>query len=180
VLADVQTLLQILIWFLCLVLILLILVQGGSGDLSSTFGGGGQLDSSLGVGASRKMGKITGWLSFSFLLIVLVMAIPAGGSYADLGHGAPEGVDEDATMAPADAADEDPVVPVPEPVDDAQPEAADANDGAEDAAAEDPATEDEASPAEAEQDPEPQPAVEDDPDAALELEVEAPQPAPGD
>ena len=61
---------------LCLFLIGLILLQGGAGDISSAFGGGGQLDSTLGVGAGRKMSKITGWLAGLFLVIVLVLSIP--------------------------------------------------------------------------------------------------------
>jgi len=77
-----QSILTVLIWFLCFPLVALILLQGGAGDLSSTFGGGGQLDSSLGVGASRKMGKLTGGLSVFFLLCVLVLAIPDRGSIA--------------------------------------------------------------------------------------------------
>jgi protein translocase SecG subunit len=80
-----QSLLSVLIWFLGVVLILLILVQGGAGDLSSTFGGGGQLDSTLGVGASRKLGKVTGWGVVVFLVSVLIMAVPSGGSYEAYG-----------------------------------------------------------------------------------------------
>ncbi len=75
---TVQFVLGVVIWFLCPVLVLLILIQGGSGDLSSTFGGGGQLDASLGVGAQRKMGKVTTILSVIFLIMVLVLAIPLG------------------------------------------------------------------------------------------------------
>ena len=44
-----QTVFGVLIWFAGPLLILLVLLQGGTGDLSSTFGGGSQLDSSLGV-----------------------------------------------------------------------------------------------------------------------------------
>ena len=66
----------ILLLPLCLFLIGLILLQGGAGDISSAFGGGGQLDSTLGVGAGRKMSKITGWLAGLFLVIVLVLSIP--------------------------------------------------------------------------------------------------------
>jgi protein translocase SecG subunit len=103
---TVQTLFGVMIWFLCPILILLILIQGGAGDLSSTFGGGGQLDSTLGVGASRKMGKITGWLSVSFLLIVVFMAIPPGGDYGSKlsEAGASEG--------PSAVSSEDPAAPV--------------------------------------------------------------------
>ncbi len=61
---------------LCLFLIGLILLQGGAGDISSAFGGGGQLDSTLGVGAGRKMSKITGWLAGLFLVIVLILSVP--------------------------------------------------------------------------------------------------------
>lgn len=82
-LETLQTIIVILIIPTSAILLLLILVQGGSGDLSSTFGGGGQLDSTLGVGASRKMGKITGWLSVVFLVGVLILAIPVGGKITD-------------------------------------------------------------------------------------------------
>ena len=61
---------------LCLFLIGLILLQGGAGDITSAFGGGGQLDSTLGVGAGRKMSKITGWLAGLFLVIVLILSVP--------------------------------------------------------------------------------------------------------
>lgn len=70
--------LLILIWPLCLFLVGLVLLQGGAGDMSSAFGGGGQLDSTLGVGAGRKMSKLTGWLVFAFLAIVTILAIPHG------------------------------------------------------------------------------------------------------
>lgn len=69
--------LSIALWPLCLFIIGLILLQGGAGDLSSAFGGGGQLDSTLGVGAGRKMSKLTGWLGVSFLVIVTFLAIPS-------------------------------------------------------------------------------------------------------
>jgi protein translocase SecG subunit len=70
------------IWFLCPVLIALILLQGG-GDVGSAFGGGGQLDSSLGVGAVRKISKITGWLSLLFMLCVVLVAIRGDGPQID-------------------------------------------------------------------------------------------------
>lgn len=68
----------ILLWPLCFFLIGLILLQGGAGDLSSAFGGGGQLDSTLGVGAGRKMSKVTGWMVCAFLVIVAILAMPHG------------------------------------------------------------------------------------------------------
>ena len=68
----------ILLWVMCPFLIGLILLQGGAGDMSSAFGGGGALDSTLGVGAGRKMSKLTGWLAFAFLAIVAVVGIPHG------------------------------------------------------------------------------------------------------
>ena len=70
---------------MCLFLIGLILLQGGAGDISSAFGGGGQLDSTLGVGAGRKMSKITGWLSALFMAIVLILSVQHAG---DFGHAA--------------------------------------------------------------------------------------------
>lgn len=73
---------QVALWPLSLVLIGLILLQGGAGDLSSAFGGGGQLDSTLGVGAHRRLSKITGWLTAAFFLMVLVLAIPRTGNAA--------------------------------------------------------------------------------------------------
>lgn len=113
-LETLQTIFGVAIWFLCPILILLILVQGGAGDLSSTFGGGGQLDSTLGVGASRKMGKLTGWLSVIFLTLVVVMAIPPGGSFAGAVStaGATEGPDDDPRLEDPDAA------PTPAPSED--------------------------------------------------------------
>lgn len=71
----------ILLLPLCLFLIGLILLQGGAGDISSAFGGGGQLDSTLGVGAGRKMSKITGWLSGVFMTIVLLLSIHHAGDF---------------------------------------------------------------------------------------------------
>ena len=71
----------ILLLPLCLFLIGLILLQGGAGDISSAFGGGGQLDSSLGVGAGRKMSKITGWLSGAFMTIVLLLSVQHAGDF---------------------------------------------------------------------------------------------------
>ena len=72
-------LLQILLWPLCLGIVGLILLQGGAGDLSSAFGGGGALDSTLGVGASKKMAKVTGWMAGFFFAFVLFLAIPNKG-----------------------------------------------------------------------------------------------------
>ena len=72
-------LLQVLLWPLCLGIVGLILLQGGAGDLSSAFGGGGALDSTLGVGASKKMAKVTGWMAGLFFAFVLFLAIPNKG-----------------------------------------------------------------------------------------------------
>ena len=74
---------EVLIWVLCPLLIGLILLQGGAGDISSAFGGGGQLDSTLGVGASRKMAKVTGWLGLIFMAMVLFLAIRYKGAITD-------------------------------------------------------------------------------------------------
>ena len=76
------TILQFAVWPLCLTMVGLILLQGGSGDVSSAFGGGGQLDTTLGVGASRKMAKLTGVLAVSFFLVVIILAIPRSKSFA--------------------------------------------------------------------------------------------------
>ena len=73
---TIQFVLMILLWVMCRLLVLLVLVQGGTGDVASSFGGGGQLDSSLGVGASKKMAKLTGVLSVVFLISVLIISIP--------------------------------------------------------------------------------------------------------
>jgi protein translocase SecG subunit len=81
--------LHILLWPLCLAIIGLILLQGGAGDISSAFGGGGQLDSTLGVGAGRKMAKLTGWLSAIFLAMVTFLAIPHKGSLGGAAAAAP-------------------------------------------------------------------------------------------
>ena len=61
-------------WFVAIPLVVLILLQGGSGDLSSSFGGGGQLDSTLGVGASRKWAKSL-VLAILFLALVILMGV---------------------------------------------------------------------------------------------------------
>lgn len=74
----------ILLWPLCLFIIGLILLQGGAGDISSAFGGGGQLDSTLGVGAGRKMSKLTAWLAGIFLLIVLALSVPHKGDFSKI------------------------------------------------------------------------------------------------
>jgi protein translocase SecG subunit len=76
------TILQFAVWPLCLTMVGLILLQGGSGDVSSAFGGGGQLDTTLGVGASRKMAKLTGVLAVTFFLVVIILAIPRTKSFA--------------------------------------------------------------------------------------------------
>jgi protein translocase SecG subunit len=81
--------LKVILWPLCLFIVGLILLQGGAGDLSSAFGGGGQLDSALGVGAGRKMSKLTGWLGVSFLAIVTLLAIPSKGDLRSLAGSPP-------------------------------------------------------------------------------------------
>ncbi len=78
---NVLLVLHVLLWFLCPALIGLILLQGGAGDISSAFGGGGQLDSTLGVGASSKMAKITGWLTAILFVFILILAIPHKGNF---------------------------------------------------------------------------------------------------
>lgn len=78
---TVSFLMQIVLWPLCLGMIGLILLQGGAGDISSAFGGGGMLDSTLGVGASKKMAKVTGWLAAIFFVFVLFLAIPHKGGF---------------------------------------------------------------------------------------------------
>ena len=78
---TISLLLQVLLWPLCLGMIGLILLQGGAGDISSAFGGGGMLDSTLGVGASKKMAKVTGWLAAAFFGFVLFLAIPHKGGF---------------------------------------------------------------------------------------------------
>ena len=75
---------SILMWIFCPALIGLILLQGAAGDISSAFGGGGQLDASLGVGAHRKMAQVTGGLAVVFFVMVLLMAYPHRGGFADL------------------------------------------------------------------------------------------------
>ena len=105
---------QVLIWFLCPALIGLILLQGGAGDISSAFGGGGQLDSTLGVGASSKMAKITGWLAAFLFIFVLVLAIPHKGNFGKAipASATPAAGPAPAAMAPALA----PAAPVPAPL----------------------------------------------------------------
>jgi protein translocase SecG subunit len=96
---------QVLLWFLCPAIIGLILLQGGAGDISSAFGGGGQLDSTLGVGASKKMAKITGWLAGILFVFILLLAIPHKGSYGKAATiGGVSGAVPAQSMAPAPAA----------------------------------------------------------------------------
>ena len=95
----------LLIWPICIVLLLLIMVQGGAGDISSAFGGGGQLDSSLGVGAQQKISKVTGWFVTLFLLIVVVLSIKITGGLGEFDTTAPGANTNGATVVdPADPA----------------------------------------------------------------------------
>jgi protein translocase SecG subunit len=71
--AAVQDVLQYGLFVICPFIIILVLLQGGAGDVSSSFGGGGQLDSTLGVGANRKLAKITVGLIVLFMGTVLVI-----------------------------------------------------------------------------------------------------------
>ena len=137
-LESLQDILQIVIWILGPLLILLILLQGGAGDVGSAFGGGGQLDSALGVGANRKMAKLTGWLSFLFLAMVVVLAMPTAVSFNQGASPAAAAATGDGTMmsAPAGDAAVEPVAD-PAPVPDAP-----STDGAADAAATDAAATD--------------------------------------
>lgn len=101
-------LLQVLLWPLCLGIVGLILLQGGAGDLSSAFGGGGALDSTLGVGASKKMAKVTGWMAGLFFAFVLFLAIPNKGglgspSKPDTKSTAPTSVNAASAPAPGTA-----------------------------------------------------------------------------
>lgn len=134
---SIHLMLGVVIWFVCLILILLILVQGGTGDVGSTFGGGGQLDSTLGVGASQKMGKITGWLSVIFLVCVLVLAIPLDGGYRSLAAAAAaEEAKRDEGLVPAlsDAVEADEVTE--EELEAAFQDLVEAEDGVDETAAE--------------------------------------------
>lgn len=85
---------------LCLALVGLILLQGGAGDISSAFGGGGQLDSTLGVGAGRKMSKITGWMAGSFFVIVLLLSIQHAGDFGKAAGAAPAKLSTDPMVPP--------------------------------------------------------------------------------
>lgn len=107
---NISLLMQILLWPLCLGMIGLILLQGGAGDISSAFGGGGMLDSTLGVGASKKMAKVTGWLAATFFVFVLFLAIPHKGGFGP----------KPATPAAAAATDQ-PAASSPAPVDPSAP-----------------------------------------------------------
>ncbi len=91
--------LAIVLWPMCFMIIGLILLQGGAGDLSSAFGGGGQLDSTLGVGAGRKMSKLTGWLAIAFLVSVTMLSIRREVNVGDLApsEGATSSAPVDAT-----------------------------------------------------------------------------------
>ncbi len=113
---NVVFVLQILMWFLCPAVIGLILLQGAAGDISSAFGGGGQLDASLGVGAHRKMAQVTGVLAVVFFVIVLVLAYPHRKSFRDMKNAAAPATTTPAAPAPAAPAPSAPVLtPVPAP-----------------------------------------------------------------
>ncbi len=119
----------ILIWFVCLIALVLILLQGGAGDISSAFGGGGQLDSSLGVGAHQKISKVTGWFVAIFLVLVVILSIPIKG---ELGAGETPVPDKTEKTMDEDADD----VPViddgsEEPGNQTQPDADNSDAGAE-------------------------------------------------
>ncbi len=123
-LETVQFAAWVAIWFLCPILIGLVLIQGGGGDMGSAFGGGGsQLDSSLGVGAVRKISKITAWLVLIFMAAVILVAIRGEGEDLDQLVKQPAVVSDDdvpvMTDAEAPAAEVDSdaqIVPVDEPV----------------------------------------------------------------
>lgn len=76
-----QDISAISIWFLGVIVIGLVLLQGGAGDVGSAFGGGGQLDGALGVGANKKLAKLTGWLSFLFIVMIVILAIKPSGDF---------------------------------------------------------------------------------------------------
>ncbi len=104
--ATIDLVLKILLWALCPVIIGLILLQGGAGDISSAFGGGGQLDSALGVGAGRKLAKVTGWLVVVLFISVTWLAIPKNKSikYNVKPSAQQVPVDNKANLLPAPAA----------------------------------------------------------------------------
>jgi protein translocase SecG subunit len=95
---------SILMWILCPAIIGLILLQGAAGDISSAFGGGGQLDASLGVGAHRKMAQVTGALAVLFFIMVLFMAYPHRGSFQNMKNAPAPAAAPAAPAAPADQA----------------------------------------------------------------------------
>lgn len=104
--------LTVLLWIVCPLLIGLILLQGGAGDISSAFGGGGSLDSTLGVGAGRKMSKITAWLAAFFFIAVTILAIPREGS---LSRAAGERKIKEVPTAPAPSVTTPPIQVTPAP-----------------------------------------------------------------
>jgi len=106
---------SILMWILCPAIIGLILLQGAAGDISSAFGGGGQLDASLGVGAHRKMAQVTGALAVLFFIMVLFMAYPHRGSFQNV---------KNAPVPVAPPSEQAKPGPAPAPAVPAKPEAA--------------------------------------------------------
>lgn len=102
VLQDIST---IAIWIVGVVVIGLVLLQGGAGDVGSAFGGGGQLDGALGVGANKKLAKITGWLSFLFIVMIVILAIRPSGDFTAAGAGAESASGAPAASAPLEAED---------------------------------------------------------------------------
>lgn len=107
------------IWFLCPILIVLVLIQGGGSDMGSAFGGGSQLDSALGVGAVRKISKITAWLVITFMACVIIVAMKdRGQDLAQFGGQAGDEAEVGEAMGPLVEDDEE--APLP-PVDGTMP-----------------------------------------------------------
>ena len=127
---DIQTIAAVLVWFIAVPLVVLILLQGGSGDLSSSFGGGGRLDSTLGVGASRKMSQVTGGLALIFLALVIFMGVQVDEIGAIEPRDEPDALtleSESASSLDAEQAESAPVA-VPDVQSVAQPEVTDQAD----------------------------------------------------
>ncbi len=115
---SIQFIALIAVWIMCPVLLGLILLQGGAGDISSAFGGGGQLDSTLGVGAVQKIGKITAWLIILLFVCVITVAIPNESAFTATVPAASGGEDSEVLKSSAPAGEEvTPIVnPAPAPV----------------------------------------------------------------
>ena len=106
-----QDISQIMIYVVGIIVIGLVLLQGGAGDVGSAFGGGGQLDGTLGVGANKKLAKLTAWLSLLFVVMIVILAMKPSEGFTEGAAGTDAG-DETEVVVPG-TEPEATIVPIP-------------------------------------------------------------------